>query len=95
MTIERCSCHSESGVPQIRSILDDDVVAENCWGTGDESLDDEHDKDGEMDGSEGDLGGVLAGTVLYIVGESVGREDNRGAKHTSTKRSRCRLANGR
>jgi hypothetical protein len=93
MTIERCSCHSESGVPQIRSILDEDVAAENCWRTGDESLDDEHDKDEEMDGSEGDLGGVLAGTVLYIVGEIGGREENREAKDTSTE-SRCRLANG-
>lgn len=47
-----------------------------------------------MDGSEGDLGGVLAGTVLYIVGKIGGREENREAKDTSTDRSRYRPANG-
>jgi hypothetical protein len=88
MTVEWCSCHSESGVPQIKSILDDDVVAENWRRTGDEFLDDEHDKDEEMDCSEGDLGEVLAGTVLYIM------DKDRGAKDASTERSRCRLANG-
>lgn len=81
MAIERCSCHSESGVPQTRSILDGDVAAENCWRTGDESLEEEHDKDESMDGSEGDLGGVLAGTVLYIVDKIGGREENRSEGH--------------
>lgn len=60
---------------QVRSISGDDDAAENSWWTGDESLDDGHDWDDEMDGSEGDLEGALAGTVLlYIVTEAQRRE---------------------
>lgn len=94
MTTERCSCGPESDVPQIRSISDDDVAAENSWTMGDESLEDEDDGDDSLHRSDGDLGEGLACTELYIVDGVEEREEDGGAKDTSTERSRCRLANG-
>ena len=73
MTSDKRSCLSDSGVPHVRSISDDDVDAESCLRSGDDSLSEELDKEDEREGSEGDLGGARSGsTVLYISEEDEG-----------------------
>jgi hypothetical protein len=94
MSVDEWSCVSDPGVPQIRSISEDDVAAENCVSSGDDSPDDGHDKDEETEGSDGDLGGARAGTVLYIVDEGSGGWDGqqRNEGHVDKRGDRCKRA---
>jgi len=82
MTIDKRSCLSDSGVPHVGSISDDDVDAENCLRSGDDPLGDGHDKEEEeTEGSKGDLEGARSGsTVLYI---SDGDEGDREGEQRS------------